>query len=114
MGIIIGFLVRITSKSPWNDREVMYIGFVGELFLRMLMAVTVPSIMFSLISFISSMKMSEFGRIGYYAMIYYVLTTVLAVTLAVLLAVTIQPGIHRNFGKPSLVLRNDNATSITT
>lgn len=113
LGIIIGLLIRTTSKSPWNDREVMYIGFIGELFLRMLMAVTVPSIIFSLIASISYMNMSKFGRIGYYAMIYYVLTTALAVTLAVLLAVTIEPGIHRDFGPP-LVPRNINATSITT
>ena len=91
-GVIFGLVLR-QCKEKWTDREVMYVSYVGELFLRMLKALILPLIVPSLITAVGSLDMSLSGRVGGRAILYYLATTVLAVILGIVLVVTIHPGV---------------------
>ena len=79
-------------SDDWTDREIMYIGYVGKLFLRMLKALILPLIIPSLIAAIGQLDMSLSGKVGGRAVAYYMITTVLAVILGIILVTSIQPG----------------------
>ena len=82
----------VKIPEPWTDREVMYVRYIGELFLRMLKALILPLIIPSLISAIGSLDMSLSGKVGGRAVGYYMATTVLAVILGIILVQAIHPG----------------------
>ena len=82
----------VEIPEPWTDREVMYVRYIGELFLRMLKALILPLIIPSLISAIGSLDMSLSGKVGGRAVGYYMATTVLAVILGIILVQAIHPG----------------------
>ncbi|TRY73010.1 hypothetical protein TCAL_03354 [Tigriopus californicus] len=90
-GVIFGLCLR-QREQPWTDREVMYISYVGELFLRMLKALILPLIVPSLIAAVGSLDMSLSGRVGGRAVAYYMTTTVMAVILGIILVTIIHPG----------------------
>jgi len=90
-GVIFGLSLR-TRAEPWTDREVMYVSYIGELFLRMLKALILPLIVPSLITAVGSLDMSLSGKVGLRAIVYYMGTTILAVILGIILVVTIHPG----------------------
>lgn len=79
-GITLGLILK-DVKSKWSPREVVYVQFVGDLFLRMLKALILPLIVSSLVSAIGSLDLSLSGKIGMRAIVYYMTTTVLAVIL---------------------------------
>lgn len=60
-GVIFGLLLR-TSRQDWSDREVMYVSYIGEIFLRMLKALILPLIVPSLITAVGSLDMSLSGN----------------------------------------------------
>lgn len=43
MGAALGFILR-AAKDDWTPREIMYIGFIGEIFLKMLKSLIIPLI----------------------------------------------------------------------
>jgi len=92
-GVVFGLLLRQRGES-WTDREVMYVTYIGELFLRMLKALILPLIVPSLITAVGSLDMSLSGKVGLRAILYYMGTTILAVILGIILVVTIHPGVH--------------------
>ena len=85
-------LKKYCLAEPWTDREVMYVRYIGELFLRMLKALILPLIIPSLISAIGSLDMSLSGKVGGRAVGYYMATTVFAVILGIILVNAIHPG----------------------
>lgn len=91
LGIVLGLLVRFTTDK-WTEREIAYIYFIGDIFLRMLKALILPLIISSLISAVGNLDLSLSGKIGSRAVGYYLLTTVMAVVLGIILVITIQPG----------------------
>lgn len=62
-GTAVGLLLRAMS-SKWNSREIMYLAFPGELFLRMLKALIIPLLMASVISAIGSLDLSLSKKIA--------------------------------------------------
>ncbi|XP_067119187.1 excitatory amino acid transporter 1 [Centruroides vittatus] len=88
----IGLGIGLREFRVWNERNVMYISFPGELFLRMLKCLILPLIVSSLISAIGSLDTKLSGRIGARAVVYYLATTVLAIILGIVLVVIIRPG----------------------
>lgn len=92
LGIVVGLIVRYSSDKKWTEREISYVYFLGDIFLRMLKALILPLIISSLISAVGSLDLSLSGKIGSRAVGYYLLTTVLAVILGIILVTTIQPG----------------------
>jgi len=91
-GVVFGLVLR-SCKEKWSDREVMYVSYVGEIFLRMLKALILPLIVPSLITAVGSLDMSLSGRVGGRAITYYLSTTGLAVVLGIILVVTVHPGV---------------------
>ena len=61
-GMVLGVILKNTSEGPWIRRDIMYVRFIGELFLNMLKSVIIPLIIPSLISSI--------GRVVYCIMCY--------------------------------------------
>ena len=90
-GVLMGVCIRSTyGKLP--KRETMYLGFPGEILMRMLQMLILPIILASLISGIAGLDAKTCGRMGLRTIAYFGTTTFLAVFLGILLAVTIQPG----------------------
>ncbi|XP_069168847.1 excitatory amino acid transporter 3 isoform X6 [Procambarus clarkii] len=91
-GAVLGIILRYSREERWTKREVMYVGYIGELFLRALKALIIPLIVSSLVSAIGSLDLSLSKKIGLRAVTYYMTTTVLAVILGIILVVSIHPG----------------------
>lgn len=114
LGIIVGLIVRAAALDGENDkfkeRTVMYVNFLGDVFLRMLKALILPLIVSSLISAVGSLDISLSKRIGTRAIAYYLMTTVMAVILGIVLVMTIRPGVDssndvENTTKPAQIQR---------
>ena len=60
-GVIFGLILR-NCKETWSEREVMYVSYVGEIFLRMLKALILPLIVPSLITAVGSLDLSLSGK----------------------------------------------------
>lgn len=91
IGVIVGFIIR-ASTDKWTEREVSYIYFLGDIFLRMLKCLILPLIVSTLISAVGSLDLRLSGKIGSRAVLYYLLTTFLAVVLGIIIVVSVQPG----------------------
>ena len=64
-GVLIGILLGIGLRSreeEWSKREVMYVKFIGTLFLQMLKAIIIPLIVPSLIVAVGSLDLSLSGK----------------------------------------------------
>ncbi|MBW2522746.1 MAG: dicarboxylate/amino acid:cation symporter [Deltaproteobacteria bacterium] len=69
------------------------IGFLGDLFLRLLKMIIIPLIFTSLVSGIASLgDARRVGRVGIRTLVYYTLTTTLAITVGLTLVNLIRPG----------------------
>ncbi|OXU24088.1 hypothetical protein TSAR_004462 [Trichomalopsis sarcophagae] len=103
-GVILGFILRNMRDGPpgkeggWTKREIMYIQFPGELFLRMLKSLILPLIISSIVSAIGSLDLGLSGKIGMRSIYYYATTTICAVILGIALVEGIRPG---TYGKES-------------
>lgn len=111
-GVIFGLALR-TREEVWSDREIMYVAYLGELFLRMLKALILPLIVPSLITAVGSLDMSLSGRVGGRAIAYYMGTTFLAVVLGIILVVSIHPGVQGQ-EKSSDKVESRNVTTADT
>lgn len=109
-GIILGFGLRVIKDGAWPAREVLYVNFIGEIFLRMLKALILPLIVSSLISAIGSLDLSLSRRIGIRAICYYLVTTVCAVILGIIAVVIIHPG----RGDSTSIPRSGTSRNVTT
>ncbi|XP_031841588.1 excitatory amino acid transporter 3 [Nomia melanderi] len=99
-GIVLGSILKIYTPQPWTQRNIMYLKFPGELFMRLVNCLILPLVMSSIASATCNLKKS--GKIGLMALYYYTTTTILGITLSVVLAEIIKPG---------EVLRSENIIS---
>lgn len=91
LGGILGFTLRAV-KDDWTEREIMYIGFPGKIFLRMLKGLIIPLIISCLVSAIANLDLSLSGKIATRAIAYYLTTTFCSVVLGMILVTAIAPG----------------------
>ncbi|EDW57956.1 excitatory amino acid transporter 1 [Drosophila novamexicana] len=91
VGGLIGFIIK-NSTGEWTKREIMYISFPGEIFLRMLKCLIVPLLVSSITSAIGGLDLSMSSKIATRAITYYFVTTISAVILGICLVTTIRPG----------------------
>jgi len=108
-GVIFGLILR-NCKETWSEREVMYVSYIGEIFLRMLKALILPLIVPSLITAVGSLDLSLSGKVGLRAVAYYFATTILAVILGIILVTAIHPGV----GGQDKGSKKINARDVTT
>ncbi|XP_036149604.1 excitatory amino acid transporter 1 isoform X2 [Monomorium pharaonis] len=104
-GVVLGIILR-NSREKWTPREIMYIGYFGDLFLRMLKSLILPLIVSSLVSAIGSLDLSLSGKIGVRAIGYYMITTILAVILGIILVSSIRPGEGRSAAQSTRASQN--------
>ncbi|XP_030377502.1 excitatory amino acid transporter 3 [Scaptodrosophila lebanonensis] len=90
-GGLVGFIIK-NSTGEWTKREIMYISFPGEIFLRMLKCLIVPLLVSSITSAIGGLDLSMSSKIATRAITYYFVTTLSAVILGICLVTTIRPG----------------------
>ncbi|XP_002154975.2 excitatory amino acid transporter 1 [Hydra vulgaris] len=100
VGVLLGFLVGLTcNKSIQNLEEpkkstlLTFLGFPGEILMRMLKMLILPLIVSSLIVGLADLDQKASGKIGRRAIIYYMVTTLIAVFLGITLVALIKPGI---------------------
>lgn len=110
LGSILGFILRNAKEEPWTQREIMYIQFPGDIFLRMLKALILPLIVASIVSAIGGLDLNLSGKIGARSIYYYSATTISAVILGIILVLIIRPG---EFSSHSLVTKETAATKRT-
>ncbi len=71
------------------------IGFLGDLFLRLLKMIIIPLIFTSLVSGIASLgNARSVGRVGIRTLVYYTLSTTLAISIGLALVNLIHPGVY--------------------
>jgi len=116
VGVVAGTVLGLSIKNfttEWSERDIMYIQYPGELFLRMLKCLIIPLLVSSITSAIGSLDLSMSGRIATRSIIYYLTTTVSAVVLGIILVTTIRPGkIGSNDMVTNSTLSSMNTTSI--
>lgn len=111
-GILAGLILRSTVSSKWTDREISYIGFVGEIYLRTLKSLVLPLILSSLILSIGSLDLKTTGSIGKQTVIYFLSTTLLATTFGLIIALIVRPGAFAdNSGKVISVIEDAHSVS---
>ena len=54
LGVIVGVGLKNSSEEPWTRRDLMYVSYIGKLFLNMLKSVIIPLIIPSLIASIGT------------------------------------------------------------
>lgn len=62
-GTLIGIILR-NNTGKWTEREVMYLQYPGDLFLRMLKCLIVPLLIASITSAIGALDLSMSGKIA--------------------------------------------------
>lgn len=92
MSIVVGIIMRV-FHDDYTPRTIMYVNFLGDLFLRMIRALILPLIIASLIAAIAPLDISLSKKIGTRAIVYILSTTVIAVILGIVLVLTIKPGV---------------------
>ncbi|XP_063991066.1 excitatory amino acid transporter 1 [Diachasmimorpha longicaudata] len=101
-GVALGLILKY-SKDSWSQREIMYINFTGDLFLRMLKGLILPLIVASIVSAIGSLDLNLSSKIGMRSIYYYATTTICAVIVGIILVTSIQPG---HIGNKELFVTN--------
>ncbi|XP_055684678.1 excitatory amino acid transporter 3-like [Lutzomyia longipalpis] len=114
VGVVAGIVLQETTSGTWTSRNVMYMQFIGDLYLQMLRGLVLPLIVSSLVAAVSSMDISTSGRIGGLGMCYYLATTVLAVIFGVILAIVVKPGVNRSVDSEIDTFVKRNVTTVDT
>ncbi|KAL3184427.1 hypothetical protein MRX96_031719 [Rhipicephalus microplus] len=91
VGVVLGFTVRLADK-PWSYRQIMYIGFPGELFQRMMSGISMPLITSSVVAALGSSKPLVLRRVGLCALLLSLVCKCLAVAGALGLSAFLSPG----------------------
>ncbi|XP_011644497.1 excitatory amino acid transporter-like [Pogonomyrmex barbatus] len=89
LGLVFGFLGRLANFSP---QSITLVSFPGELLMRMLKMFILPLIISSLISGMAQLDVQRSGRIGFRALTYYSITTILAAIVGIAMVLMIHPG----------------------
>lgn len=61
-GAVLGIILRHSRDGPWTSREIMYIQFPGDIFLRMLKSLILPLIVASIVSAIGGLDLNLSGN----------------------------------------------------
>jgi len=89
-GVVIGLGVR---SAGLNKVQIIYFGFPGELLIRLLKMIIIPLVVCSLVSGAASIDPKALGKLGGWAMLFFLVTTLIASAIGVIMAFIIQPGV---------------------
>lgn len=93
-GVVAGVALGLAVRRPGglSAAEVQLFSFPGELLLRLLKMIILPLVVCSLVAGAASLDPAVLGRLGGWAMLFFLLTTLLASSIGVGMAFAIQPG----------------------
>ncbi|XP_061683523.1 neutral amino acid transporter B(0) [Syngnathoides biaculeatus] len=92
-GVIIGVFIGLGVRNVELSRtQVIYIGFPGELLIRLLKMIIIPLVVCSLVSGAASIDPKALGKLGGWAMLFFLVTTLIASSIGVVMAFIIKPG----------------------
>lgn len=107
-GVIIGVFIGLGVRNVTLTRtQIIYIGFPGELLIRLLKMIIIPLVVCSLVSGAASIDPKALGKLGGWAMLFFLVTTLIASSIGVVMAFILQPGIVAD-SKPSIQVLDDN------
>ncbi|XP_076833078.1 neutral amino acid transporter B(0) [Brachyhypopomus gauderio] len=104
VGVLIGLGVRSAQLS---DTQIIYFGFPGELLIRLLKMIIIPLVVCSLVSGAASIDPAALGKLGGWAMLFFLVTTLISSAVGVVMAFIIQPGSSEGV-KPKLASADDS------
>ncbi len=105
VGIAFGWLAPSAAEG---------IGFVGDLFLRLLKMIIIPLIFTSLVSGVASLGSARsVGRVGVRTVLYYTVSTTLAIAVGLVLVNIIKPGTHLNLASAGSLPEGFSTTTST-
>ncbi|KAF4103914.1 neutral amino acid transporter B(0) isoform X1 [Onychostoma macrolepis] len=91
--VIVGVFIGLGVRSAGLSRtQILYFGFPGELLIRLLKMIIIPLVVCSLVSGAASLDPKALGKLGGWAMLFFLVTTLIASTIGVIMAFIIQPG----------------------
>lgn len=111
-GVITGVIIRETTTEPWTPREIMYLQFPGDMFLRMLKCLIIPLLVSSIVSAVGSLDLSLSKKIAFRAIMFYATTTICAVILGIILVLTVRPGVGAK-GIDAIKIHKSSAPRLT-
>lgn len=92
-GVIIGVFIGLGVRNVALTRtQIIYIGFPGELLIRLLKMIIIPLVVCSLVSGAASIDPKALGKLGGWAMLFFLVTTLIASSIGVVMAFIISPG----------------------
>ncbi|KAJ3590863.1 hypothetical protein NHX12_008811 [Muraenolepis orangiensis] len=107
-GVIVGILIGLGVRQVDLTRtQVIYIGFPGELLIRLLKMIIIPLVVCSLVSGAASIDPKALGKLGGWAMLFFLVTTLISSSIGVVMALIIRPGVVTS--KPKVAELGDDA-----
>ncbi|XP_060712208.1 neutral amino acid transporter B(0) [Hemiscyllium ocellatum] len=93
IGVITGVAIGLSVRNLHLNRvQVIYFSFPGELLLRLLKMIIIPLVVCSLVSGAASLDPRALGKLGGWAMLFFLLTTLTASAIGVTMAFIVKPG----------------------
>lgn len=89
VGVLIGMCVR---QAELSRTQIIYMGFPGELLIRLLKMIIIPLVVCSLVSGAASLDPKALGKLGGWAMLFFLVTTLIASSIGVVMGFILQPG----------------------
>lgn len=92
-GVLIGVFIGLGVRNlTLTKTQIIYIGFPGELLIRLLKMIIIPLVVCSLVSGSASLDPKALGKLGGWAMLFFLVTTLIASSIGVVMALIITPG----------------------
>uniref|UniRef100_A0A3Q1GIL3 Amino acid transporter n=1 Tax=Acanthochromis polyacanthus TaxID=80966 RepID=A0A3Q1GIL3_9TELE len=92
-GVIVGVFIGLSVRNATLTRtQIIYIGFPGELLIRLLKMIIIPLVVCSLVSGAASIDPKALGKLGGWAMLFFLVTTLIASSIGVVMAFILTPG----------------------
>lgn len=92
-GVIIGVFIGLGVRNvELTKTQIIYVGFPGELLIRLLKMIIIPLVVCSLVSGAASLDPKALGKLGGWAMLFFLVTTLIASSIGVVMAFIIKPG----------------------
>ncbi|KAL3846710.1 hypothetical protein ACJMK2_017677 [Sinanodonta woodiana] len=109
-GVVLGFALGfgIREAKPSSD-QLMWIGFLGDLYLRLLKMMIVPLIVCSVISGTASLDPKSNGKISLVSLIFIVITNTIGSILGVAAGAIFQPGKGSSFQQSEDTINSGSA-----
>ncbi|XP_056140126.1 neutral amino acid transporter B(0) [Lampris incognitus] len=92
-GVIVGVFIGLGVRNvDLSKAQIIYIGFPGEILIRLLKMIIIPLVVCSLVSGAASIDPKALGKLGGWAMLFFLVTTLIASAIGVVMAFIISPG----------------------